>query len=74
MTTWTFHSVSKLVFIQQVHAEDPLKNIHGRRMGPRSRWHWAFRYRQIEKFCRKMYSKEALGPFSSRHTGPGHDS
>ena len=31
MTCWPVYSVAKLVFIQ-VHTEDPLKNIRGRRM------------------------------------------
>ena len=35
--SWTVCSVAKLVFIQQVHT-DQLKSIHGRTMGPRSRW------------------------------------
>ena len=39
MPSWTVYSIAKLVFIQQVHTENRLKNIHGRRMGPRSRWH-----------------------------------
>ena len=29
MTSWTVYSVAKLVFIQKVHTQDPLKNIHG---------------------------------------------
>ena len=38
MTSWTVYSVAKLLFIQQVHTENPLKNIHGRKVRPRSRW------------------------------------
>ena len=77
MTSWTVYSVAKLVSIQQVHTENPLINVHGRRMGPRSRWRVLSLVRDSSivrygKFCRKMYSKEAFGPFTSRHTGPGH--
>ena len=35
MTSRTVYSVAKLLFIQRVHTEHPLKNIHGRRMRQR---------------------------------------
>ena len=59
MTSWTVHCLSTLVFIQQVHTQD-LENIHGRRMGPRSRWPVLA---QLSSNTQNFVAKEALATF-----------
>ena len=66
MINWTAHSVAKLVFIQQVDTEDPLKNIHGRRMVPRSLWSLTrlysegSNYRQIQQILLQNVFKRSF--------------
>ena len=64
MTNWTVYSVAKLVFTQQA-GQMPLKNIHGGILS-KNGFKWISNVVNCNCNC--------LGPFTSRHTGPGYGS